>query len=193
MTYTTADGRVSHKRDAVLGSRLGDTVLKDVSNKETQLNLDGDNLSVLDGLVDGRGGDLAEGNTADQAAIDVLLDGLEGDLHRNVRIPTGALEDINLLTAVELLQARVDGAADLLGRAAGGHARGPAGALDAEHDLVGILGVLGKVLLEQDERVVLGRAVELAGVPEVAPALEGRLHCLEGLLGWGGVGAPGEA
>jgi hypothetical protein len=70
---------------------------------------------------------------------------------------------------------------------------GPDSALDAEDHLVGVLGVLGEVGLQEGQGVALGRAVELAAVSEVHALVKGRTHGLEGLLLRNGVRTPGEA
>ena len=62
-----------------------------------------------------------------------------------------------------------------------------------EHDALGVLGVLGEVRAQEVEGVVLGRAVELAAVPEGRARLQRGLQDLDRLVGGWGDFAPGEA
>jgi hypothetical protein len=82
--------------------------------EDAQLHLDGDDLGVLDGLVDGGRGHLAEGDTAQQAPVDVLLHRAERLLHGHLGVAAGTLEDVELLTALEQPEDVVDGALDTL-------------------------------------------------------------------------------
>lgn len=141
--------------------------------------------------MDRRGRDLAQADAAQLAPVDVLLHGCEGVLHRHPGVAAGALEDVETLAPAQLRQDVVDAPPDALGRPV--WACGTGGALDAEHHLVRVLRVLGEVALEQNERVVRRRAVDLAAVPEVAPVVESGAHRREGLLLRRRGGAPGES
>lgn len=147
--------------------------------------------------MDGGGRDLAEADAAHEALVDVLLHGAEGDGQRRLPVEAGGLEEVDLLlAAAQLGEGGVDGAPDLLGRAVEdvrALGRVADGALDGEDDLVGVLGVLCEVALEQGRAVVAGRgAVDLAAVPEVGARVEGGFHAGEGDLVGGRVGAPRE-
>ncbi len=189
--YPTPDGRIRHERDSVLRARGGDPVGQHLRAEEAQLNLDGGDLGVLHGLVDSGRGDLAERDAPQQPLVDVLLHGAESVLHRHVGVAAGTLEEVELLAAVELLQHVVDGAAYSFGRpirALGAHA-----AFDAEDDLVGVLGVLGEVGLQEGHGVAIRGAIEFSAIPKVHAALQGGAHSLEGLFIQNRVRAPGEA
>lgn len=188
-THAMAEGGVGHQRDVVLGARGGDAVGQHVRAEEAQLDLDGVDLGERGGLVDGRGRHLAERDAAQQTLVDVLLHHPEGVGEGHVGVAAGALEQVELLAAVELLQDVVERAPDRLGRAV--DALVADGALDAEDHLVGVLGVLGEVARHEGHGVARGRAVELAAVPEGHAVLDGGAHGREGLLVGRRLGPPG--
>lgn len=195
MTYTSADGRVGHDGNVVLVAGGGDAVPEDVGAEHAQLELGGGDLDVLDGLVDGVLVALGDGDALDLAGVDVLLlDGAEGDVKGRAAVPPGDDEDdVEVGDALEAAEDVVKGPADALGGAVGDEPLQVGAALDHEGEPVGVLGVLGEVGLEQVHGVVLGRAVELARVPQGAAGVDGGLEGLDGLVGGHGLGAPGEA
>lgn len=103
------------------------------------------------------------------------------------------LENIQLLPSIQLFDDGIQRPPDFGRRAVRVRPVGTAGTLYGKHDFVGVFGVLGKVALEKDGTVVIGRAVEFAAVPEVETQGEGGAEGGEGLVLVNGVGAPGEA
>jgi hypothetical protein len=81
------------------------------------------------------------------------------------------LKNIEFLLAIQQAQTLVHAAADICFRAIRDQHAGLQATFDAENDLVGILGVLGEILVQQVQRVVLWCAVQLTTVPEVGPEL----------------------
>jgi len=117
--------------------------------------------------MDSSSGDFAQPNAAYEALLYILVDSSKSVLKRHRLVATSGLKDVNLLAAVENPEAVVDGPANLGGFTAGVVGVQACGALHHQDDLVRVLGILGKVALEEGERVVLGCSVELGGVPEV--------------------------
>jgi hypothetical protein len=193
-THSSTHGRVGDQRDVVLGARGGDAVGEHVGRPQAELDLDGHDLGDLDGLLERSQRALGQRDAAQLARLDVLLlEHAEGDAQRHVRVATRALEDVDELAALELGEHVVHGAAGALGRAVGSVGGQVDAALDAEDHLVGVFRVLLEVAAEQRHAVVLGRAVDLAAVPEVGAVLQRRAHGLKGLLLRRDIGAPGEA
>lgn len=93
-----------------------------------------------------------------------------------------AFENVKLLLAIKQTQTLVHATTDILFRAIRGKLALLQATLDTENDLVCILGVLGEVLVEQVQRVVICSAVQLAGVPEVGTQFQGSVECLEAHL-----------
>ena len=138
-------------------------------NLHRKLGLDGNDLGILDGLVDGLGAHFGQRNAPDLARLHIfLVDDAKGDLEGDVRVAAPELEHVDLLAALELGDAVVQGAAGVLRRGIELVGLGINAALDAKDNLVGILGVFFKVTFEQDETVVVGGAVKLGPVPAVA-------------------------
>lgn len=193
-TYTTANGRVGNDGNVVLGAGLGDAVVENVRAEHAELDLGAGDLDVAGGLVDGGGAALADADAAKLARVDVLaLQDGQGLAKVVVVVTAGNDKDVNLGRAAQLLENVVGGPADALGRAVRVEGRGVDAALDGDGHALGILGVLGKVLLQQHQAVVAGRAVELGAVPQRRAGLDGRPQRLDGLLHRLRVGAPSKA
>ncbi len=180
--------RVGDQRDVVLSASSRHAVGEHVGSPQAKLHLDGYNLGVLDSFMDGGRSYLAERNAAKKALVDELLHRCKRVLHRDVGVTSGTLKNVNLLAALQLLDAVAEGPADFLRGAIRGAALGTTSTLDTKDDLIGILGVLLKVLLEDHKGIVLGRPIEFAAVPEGVVVLDGSLHGFDGLLqgrwGW---------
>lgn len=88
-------------------------------------------------------------------------------LDREILVLARTLEDIDLLLSIQNLQAFVHTATDVLLRAVWDQLARFQSTLDAENHLLGILGVLGEVLVQQVQGVVVWCAVEFATIPEV--------------------------
>lgn len=134
-----------------MGTGIGNTVGKNVSAEQADLDLDEGDLGDLHSLMDSGGRNFAEGDGTDKTLVNVLLNGAKGNLQRDLGITTGALEEVNLLAALEQLQTSVDGTADLFRRARVPESVGVDGTLDAEEHFVGIFRVLGEVALEKSQ------------------------------------------
>lgn len=115
----------------------------------------------MDGVrtADGRGADFAEADAADLSFLDKPRENLNGGLDGDVGVDARALEDVNLLDAVENADGLLDGGTDALRGAVRDVGLGVVGALDAQDDLVGVLWVLLEVMLEQVQRVSVGSSV----------------------------------
>jgi hypothetical protein len=193
-------------RELTLATGVGHPVLERVGREEAHLGLHRGNRMHSSGPLDRRRRDLAQPNRADPSLGHQLRERLHRRLDGDVGVHPRALEDVDLFGPVQDAQRLFDVLADVLGRGIGGTRLEVEGALDAEHHLVGILGVLGEVRLEQVQRVVVGRAVEdtlasmmsdischgsAAGraypVPEVGAIVQRRLHGLNGLFDGQGV------
>lgn len=118
------------------------------------------------------------------------MHGAERLLHRDILIPARALEDVELLAPVELLDDVADGPVDLGRRAVGLPAVRSGRALDTEDNLVRVLWVLLEVALQEDKAVVLLWAIKLSAIEEVAAVIESGLDCLKGLLLGTGIRTP---
>jgi hypothetical protein len=92
------------------------------------------------------------------------------------------LKDIDLLLAIQQTQALIHAATNVLLRSIGSELAGLQATFDAQHHLVGILRILGEVLVQQVERIVLRCAVQLAAVPKVCAQLQRRVKGLKALL-----------
>lgn len=193
-TYTTANRRIGQNWDVVLGTSLGNSVPEDINGEHAQLNLDGNDLGYLGSFVDGLRTALGEGDATDLTRVDVLLlDNAKGLLEGDVWVSPRAGKGVNLLRSTELADDVVKRSSDALGCTVGLVVVEIVTALDDEEDLVGILGILGEVVLEQSHGVVLRGAVELGAVPDVAAVFEGSAHGLDGLVQRGRSRTPGEA
>ena len=182
-TYTTANRRIGQNWDVMLGTSFGNPVSEDVDGEHAQLDLDGNDLGDLGGLVDGLGTALGEVDATDLTRVDVLLlDDAKGLLERDIGVSPRAGKGVNLLSSTELADDVVKRSSDALGCAVGHVVVEIVTALDGEEDLVGILGILGEVVLEKCHGVVLGSAVELGAVPDVASVFEGSAHGLDSLV-----------
>lgn len=187
-------GGVGHQRDVQVGARRGDAVVEDVRRPETQLDLDGDDRGDAGGPADGRGRDLAQRDPPYHPLLDVLfLEVLEGDLQRGRGVDPGHFEDVDAFGPGEVVEDLVDAGLDRLGSTVAHHGAPDEGALDAQHHLRGVFGVLAKVRRHHGLGVALGGAVELAGVPKVAARLERRPERFEDLGLGEGRGARWEA
>ncbi|KAI6757036.1 hypothetical protein HG530_011634 [Fusarium avenaceum] len=190
--HMAADIRFGEVVNALDLTRLGHAISEDFGGEKAQFDLDTDNLCNLYGFVNSGGRDLGEADTTEFSSLDVLLfNDAKGRLEGYLGVTAGALEHIELLPVLELAERRVEGVADVLGRAIRLQA-GPEAALDTQNDLVGVLGVLFEVSRQEGHAVNLGSAVELASVPESHVAVDGGAHGLESLLMWDGILTPGE-
>lgn len=160
---------------------------------QTDFDLDSHNLGDGSRATDSGSCDFAEGDSANDALIDVLLKELERRLERDLGVDARALKNVDPVRAVEIGEDLVDALLDALGRAVRRHGGEVEGALDAEHDLVRILRILAEVVGEQCLSVALGGAVVIPPVPEGHARLDGGAHGADGLLvrDWGNAG--GEA
>lgn len=96
-----------------------------------------------------------------------------------------AFENVELLLAIKQTQTFVHATTDVLFRAIRDKLTLLQATLDTENNLVCVLRVLGEVLVEQVQRVVLRSAVQLATVPEVGTQFQGSVKCLKAhLMGW---------
>jgi len=206
--HAAAQRRVGHDGDAQLGAGLGDAVVQDVGRPERQLDLDGGDGVDLVPVVVSNAGCLAvnrgknvrpsDGLRVDLAQPDgldlALAHQLRQDGHRlldgGVGVLPRALEDVDALGAAQHAQALVDAAADVGLGAVGRELAALEAALDAEHHLVRPVGVPREVVVQQVHRVALGRAVQLARVPEVGAQRERRVEALEARLLGRRVGVP---
>jgi len=103
------------------------------------------------------------------------------------------LKQVKEFLAIQHAQALVDTALDTLFAAIRLHLDRHNASLDRKHDLLCILGVLGKVLIEQVERVALGATVQLAAIPVVRAESKRSTHRLDALGLWRRALAPCEA
>lgn len=127
---------------------------------------------MLNSLVDRLRTDFRQGNSAELARLHILLvHGIKGHLHLDLRITASELEDVEMLPALELRNAVVEGAASILRRSINSMSRRIDAAFDANDDFACVFGVFLEVSLEEDETVVVWRAVELPSVPEGAYSL----------------------
>lgn len=92
----------------------------------------------------------------------------------------------------EGLKIGLDGAGNGL-LVGGGHQARTHAALDVQNDLVGVLGILFEVFVEDDEAVAVWRAVEFAAVEVVGTRVEGCLDGCEDLVVGLGLGGRGKA
>jgi hypothetical protein len=175
-----------------LGASLGHAVLERLGAPQRELDLDGLDLGHLGGTADGGGADLGEGDAADAAGVDVLLQCGQGGLDVGVVVLARGLELVDAALGADQALAVLDAGLDGRGGAVDAEVLKGA-ALDVEQDLVLVLGVLLVVRVEECQRVVVGRAVELAAVQVVAAAVEGSLDHGEGLLVGELAGAPCQA
>ena len=113
------------------------------------------------GLADRGGAYLAQPDAGDLALLDQFDQRPDGGLDRILGINPCTLEEVNGLATTQDFDSLVNRRSGTLG-AAVGSGPGTEGALDAEHDLIGILGVLSEVILEQMQRVGLGVTVVYA-------------------------------
>jgi len=100
---------------------------------------------------------------------------------------------MNLALPAKHAHAVVHAGLHALGRPVGCEGGELDAAFDVEHELVGILGVLLEVFVEEGQGVVVGRPVKLAAVKVVTAGGEGGFDGGEGLVVREGIGTPGEA
>lgn len=146
------------RRTLVAGGRHA--ILQRARGEQAQLNLDGRNGMHGIGTPDRRSADLAQADAADLALGDQLGQCLDGRLDRHLRVDARALEDVDLLHAVEDTKGLVDRGANALGAGVGRHGLEVESALDAQDDLIGVLGVTVEVVLEHMEGVGVRGAIE---------------------------------
>lgn len=134
-----------------------------------ELDLNGMNLDVLDRFMDSLSADLRQRDAVNLPGLDILLvHDAEGLGHGDSLVATSELEEVDLLATLQLSGAVVNRAAGVLGRAVAGMGFRVHTPLDAEDNLVGVFGILFQIALQEYQAIVVGRAVELAAVPEVA-------------------------
>ena len=135
-------------------------------NVQGELSLHRDDLGVFDSFVDGLRPHLGERNASDLAGLNILLlNELKRHVQRDRRVPTAEFKHVNLLAALQLRNAVIQAAARILRRGVGLVGLGVESALDIQDDLVSIFGVLFQIPLEENEGVVIGRAIEFTAVP----------------------------
>ena len=131
-----------------------------------ELGLHRDDIGVFDGFVDGLRPHLGERNASDLAGLDILLlDEPKRHVQRHRRVPTAEFKHIDLLAALELRNAVIQGAAGILRRGVDLVGFGVGSAFDIQDDLVRIFGVFFQVAFEENEAVVIWRAIEFTAVP----------------------------
>lgn len=129
-------------------------------------------------------------NPANLALLHILRKNLDSVLNRVCRVLASDFEDIHLFLSIQHAQSLIDGAADVLLRPIWLEKAALQPTLDTKDNLLGILGVLGEVLVEQMQGVVLWGTVQLATIEEVGAQLDGLVESLEGLLKRGRHGSP---
>ena len=123
---------------------------------------------------------LAQSNPAQLPCLDILGRGADCNLNRYLGVHTRALENVEELLAIEHTEAFVDAAAHVLRRTIDAHSTWDRAALDANDNLVRVVGVLGEVFVEEVEGVALRVAVDLAAIPEIAAVGKSSFHGYEG-------------
>jgi len=113
------------------------------------------------GLADRVRADLAQADAADLALLGQFGQGLDRGLDGDVGVDPRTFKDVDGLGATQHLDGLLDRRANTF-RAAVGPRLDVVGAFDAEHDLAGVLGILFEVVLDQMQRVCLGRAIVYA-------------------------------
>lgn len=173
---------VCYHGNAEVTACLKDAIGEGIGMKQRELRLNSRNLEPLGGAADRGGADLAQGDAADFAALDVLVNRGQrvllvvdlGILSANLKLSDAALR-------TKHSQYIVDALGHILLGACGAHVWAQA-ALDVEDDAVGVRRIRGQVSVQQCERVFLWGAVELATVKVIAARLEGGFDGREPLL-----------
>jgi hypothetical protein len=102
---------------------------------------------------------LAQSNSSNLALLDILCEYLDGLLNGESRVLSRTFENIKFLLAIEQTQTFVHATTDVLFRAIRGKLALLQATFDTKNDLVCVPGVLGEVLVEEMQRVVLRSAI----------------------------------
>ena len=138
------------------------TVVKRVGREQAQLDLDSPDGMYGMGLADRVRARLAQPDATDLAFFDQFGQRLDRGLDRDLWVDPRTFKDVDRLDAGwQHLDGLLDRRANTL-RGAVGAVLGVVGAFDAEHDFVGVLGILFEVVLDQMQRMRLRQAVEQA-------------------------------
>jgi hypothetical protein len=125
------------------------TVVKGVGREQAQLDLDGRDGMYGMGLADRVRAGLAQPDAADLALLDQFGQRLDQGLDRDLGVDPRTFKDVDRLgVGWQHLDRRVNTV-----RAAVGAFLRVVGAFNAEHDLVGVLGMLFEVVLDQMQRI----------------------------------------
>lgn len=182
-TYASADGRVGHDGNVVLGARRRDAIVQNVRRKQAQLQLRELHGHHADRLLNRLDRALAERDAANLARVDVFR---ANHVERRRKVGRGVAarqrENVEPLGAAELREDVVDGRADKGGAGVGRQLLRVQAALDADDHVGGVRRVARKVLAQKDLAVPVGRAVKLGAAPEAAAAVVGGLHGRDDLV-----------
>ena len=136
-------------------------VVERIGREQTQLDLNSQDGMYGMGFADRVRANLTQADAADLALLDQCGQGLDRGLDGDVGVDPRTFEDVDGFDAVQHLDGPLDGRTDSF-RTAIRSSFHVVGALDAKHDLAGVLRIFLEVVFDQMQRVCLRRAVVYA-------------------------------
>ena len=154
-------GTVANKRDAELAACVDDAAtVQRVPREQTQLDLDGSGWVHGVGTTDGLGIHLTQTVGPNLARLDQFYERLDTGLNGHIGVDTRRLEEVDGLEAIKYSQTFVYGGSDVFWTGLWRLCGAIIGPFDTKYDARGIFRVLGKIVLEELERIGVWRAVE---------------------------------